>query len=297
MTNLEIEAFLAICKLKNISKAADELYISQSSLSARLKTLEDELGYTLMLRNKGGRQISLTPQGQTFYTLAQQHQEIEKKMKNIGNADITDELRVSVLDSLGNYMFTHVFETFTKDYPNVRLTIQDMEAEMASFNIICGRTDVAFSNADVQTDQIISTPFLEEPYAIVTSLSSELPEVAALDSLPMDGEVYTSWSVAYKYWHRDTFGADYVPRIELDIMGQFGLFLSEKNRWTILPESIADSIIKSHPLRKCKPDFAIPDRVIHILQDREKTKAPNVTLFLDAARQVLRETAPKVKLL
>ncbi|MCQ2565320.1 MAG: LysR family transcriptional regulator [Clostridia bacterium] len=297
MTNLEIQAFLAICKLKNISKAAEELFISQSSLSARLKTLEDELGYTLILRNKGAREIALTPQGQTFYTLALQHQEIERKMKNIGKTDITDELKVSVLDSLGNYMFTHIFEVFTRKYPNIKLTIQDMEAEMASINIICGRTDVAFSNADIQTEQIISTPFLAEPYAIVTALSSDLPDVVAFDDLPMDGEVYTSWSVAYKYWHRDTFGTDYIPRIELDLMGQFGLFASEPGRWAIIPESIADNITVTYPLRKCKPGFTVPDRVINVLQDRDKTKAPNVVIFLDTVRQVLSETVPGVRLL
>ena len=44
MTNLEVEAFLAIYKNRRISSAAEELYISQSSLSARLQTLEKELG-------------------------------------------------------------------------------------------------------------------------------------------------------------------------------------------------------------------------------------------------------------
>ena len=297
MTNLEIEAFLAICRLKNISKAAAELYISQSSLSARLKTLEEELGYSLMLRNKGGREISLTPQGQSFYTLALQHQEIEKRMKNIGKTDITEELKVSVLDSVGNYMFPHVFEVFTHRYPNIKLNLQDMEAEMASINIICGRIDVAFSNADIQTEQIISTPFLAEPYVLVTSRESGLHDVVPFGELPMDSEVYTSWSVAYKYWHRETFGADYTPSIEMDLMGQFGLFVSEPGKWAIVPESIANSIAQSFPVRKCRPDFDIPDRVINILQDRDRTKAPNVLLFLDTVRQVLSETMPEVRLL
>lgn len=297
MTNLEIEAFLAICKLKNISKAAAELYISQSSLSARLKTLEEELGFSLMLRNKGGREISLTPEGQSFYTLALQHQEIERKMKNIGKTDISEELKVSVLDSVGNYMFPRVFEVFTHRYPNIKLTLQDMDAEMASINIICGRTDVAFSNADIQTEQIISTPFLAEPYAIVTAKDSDLPDVVPFERLSFDREVYTAWSVAYKYWHRDTFGADYIPRIELDLMGQFGLFISKPGNWAIIPESIAGTMEKSFDIRKCKPDFVIPDRVINILQDREKTKAPNVLFFLDTARKVLCETMPEIRLL
>ena len=53
MNNIEIEAFLAICRNKSISKASEELYISQSTLSSRLKSLEEHLGCPLLLRSKG----------------------------------------------------------------------------------------------------------------------------------------------------------------------------------------------------------------------------------------------------
>ena len=297
MTNLEIEAFLAICRLKNISKAAEELYISQSSLSARLKTLEEELGYTLMLRGKGGREIALTPQGQTFYSLALQHREIENKMKNIGKTDIADELKISVLDSLGNYMFARIFEAFSIQYPNTKLTIYDMDSEMASVSIACGKTDIAFSNADIQSDQIISSPFLAEPYAIITANTSDLPETVSLSMLPRGGEVYTSWSYTFKYWHHDTFGPDYTPRYELDLMGQLGPFVSTPGRWSIVPNSMADNLIRTNPIRKCRPDFAIPDRIINVHQNRDRLKAPAAMLFLQTARRILGETIPEIRLL
>lgn len=46
----DIQAFLAIVKYGTISKAADELYISQTAVTRRLKTLEDELGIPLLDR-------------------------------------------------------------------------------------------------------------------------------------------------------------------------------------------------------------------------------------------------------
>ena len=48
MTNLEIETFLTICWHKSISKVSEALYISQSSLSTRLKKLEQEIGCQLL---------------------------------------------------------------------------------------------------------------------------------------------------------------------------------------------------------------------------------------------------------
>lgn len=86
MTHLEIEAFLAICKHKTISKAAAELFISQSTLSERLKTLEGKLNHTLLLRHKGIREITLTPEGHTFYNLALQYKELIEKMNALGDS-------------------------------------------------------------------------------------------------------------------------------------------------------------------------------------------------------------------
>ena len=55
MTHTGIECFLAICRHKTGSAAAQALYITQPSLSARLKVLERELGLQLFYRRKGSR--------------------------------------------------------------------------------------------------------------------------------------------------------------------------------------------------------------------------------------------------
>ena len=60
MTSLEIQAFLTVQQTLSISRAAEQLYISQSSLSSRLQTLEQELGAPLFVRGRGRRELSLT---------------------------------------------------------------------------------------------------------------------------------------------------------------------------------------------------------------------------------------------
>lgn len=66
MTSLEIEAFLTVQSIGSVTKAAELLYISQSSLSTRLRTLEQELGCSLFVRGKGARAMMLTPEGERF---------------------------------------------------------------------------------------------------------------------------------------------------------------------------------------------------------------------------------------
>ena len=105
MTSLEIDAFLAIYREGSITKAAEALYIIQSSLSTRLRTLERELGCTLFDRNKGSRTLTLTAAGQRFLPLAQQYQELIAKMQAVCDPAATDDvLRVSSLNSIDSYL-------------------------------------------------------------------------------------------------------------------------------------------------------------------------------------------------
>ena len=83
MTSLEIEAFLTVQQTGSVTKAAEQLYISQSSLSTRLRTLERELGCSLFIRGRGDRAMLLTPEGERFLPLAQHHKDLEEKMRTL----------------------------------------------------------------------------------------------------------------------------------------------------------------------------------------------------------------------
>lgn len=68
MNPLEIEAFLAITETRNLSKAADKLFVSQSTISSRLTNLESEIGSPLVNRRPGIKGVTLTPKGNEFLT-------------------------------------------------------------------------------------------------------------------------------------------------------------------------------------------------------------------------------------
>ena len=70
MTNQDIETFFAVLDHGTMTAAAEALYITQPSLSARLKSLEDQVGAPLFHRGKGQRRITLTDAGQHFLPLA-----------------------------------------------------------------------------------------------------------------------------------------------------------------------------------------------------------------------------------
>ena len=121
MTILEIECFLAICQYKTASRAAKALYITQPSLSNRLKTLEREVGGALFYRHKGHREMTLTPAGKEFYTLALQYQDLVLKMQQVCQK-AAKKLRLSSLNSLDTYLLPHVYEHFISLNPDTGIS-------------------------------------------------------------------------------------------------------------------------------------------------------------------------------
>jgi len=62
MDERDFELLITLNETKNITHAADKLFISQSSLSKRIRAIEEELGICLMLRSRQG--IHFTPEGE-----------------------------------------------------------------------------------------------------------------------------------------------------------------------------------------------------------------------------------------
>ena len=81
MNLADIETFLMIVKTKNITKTADNLFLSQPTVSHRLKLLEEELKVKLITRKKGYKQIELTSQGEEFIPIAERWLSIWREMQ------------------------------------------------------------------------------------------------------------------------------------------------------------------------------------------------------------------------
>lgn len=290
MTNLEIDAFLTIYREGSITKAAESLYINQSSLSTRLRTLERELGCTLFDRNKGGRKLTLTPSGQRLLPLAQQYRDLEAQMQAVCRPALTDGvLRISSLNSIGSYLLPPAYAHFSSCWPDIRLEIMDISTAEARKALNRDELDIAFSTLSGSTEQIAVIPFLSEPMVFLCSAQSDYPNPVSIADISPAHEVYSFWSQDLQQWHKSVFGANAEPQVRLELMSQICLFTAMPQAWAIVPQSVADALQNAPNLRTCKTDFAIPDRMLYILCRRAARDTKPIICFLDSLKTVLLE--------
>ncbi|MDQ0190022.1 LysR family transcriptional regulator [Alicyclobacillus cycloheptanicus] len=91
METKDIALFLAIARIGSISRTAEQLFMSQSTVTTRLQRLEHALGYPLFVRLQSG--VQLTPEGERFVPLAERMTALEAEMTQQAGTD-TPVLRV-----------------------------------------------------------------------------------------------------------------------------------------------------------------------------------------------------------
>lgn len=263
MTITEIECFLSICEQKTISRAAEALYITQPSLSSRLKTLEKEVGSRLFVRKKGSREIALTPVGKEFYKLAIQYQEIIYKMKNL--CDKTpDGLRISSLNSIDTFLLPQVYDRFLQEYPEIQLEIQNMDLTAASKSIHAGNTDIAFTTGKCHDITLKQTTVFKEPMVLVCNKDLSLGTMVSTNDLIKNQELYVEWSSDFCDWHDNMFSESH-SKITVSIMAHIKQFLGSKLCWAIVPISVATGLQKDGKIKVIKTQFELPSREISIV--------------------------------
>ncbi|MEH2939204.1 LysR family transcriptional regulator [Lawsonibacter sp. JLR.KK007] len=104
MTQQGIEVFLAVARLGSISAAAQALYITQPAVSRHLKSLEDALGCSLVVRGRGQRRVELTDQGRDFVQVAEKWRLLWQETREVAGQDRAQTLRVASVGSLVSYL-------------------------------------------------------------------------------------------------------------------------------------------------------------------------------------------------
>ena len=112
MTNLDIETFWAVVQHGTMTAAAEALYITQPTLSMRVRALEERVGTPLFVRSKGQRRIQLTDAGQKFLTLARRWQRLLSETDALSELEQRVYLRIAATYTTNQYILPAVYQRF-----------------------------------------------------------------------------------------------------------------------------------------------------------------------------------------
>lgn len=121
--NIEnIEAFVYVCQLGSFNKAAEALYLTQPSVSARIQSLERDINIKLFHRK--GNQISLTEKGEYFLAHAQKIlQSVQEAKYGLQHATIPYDLIIGSALSISNNILPEILPRFRNEFSRVKIKV------------------------------------------------------------------------------------------------------------------------------------------------------------------------------
>ena len=147
--------FNIVANTKNISKAAEELFMTQSAVSQSIKQLESSIGLTLFIRTAKG--VDLTDAGEILYKYTSSAMELldTSLLKLESLKTLTEgELKIGAADTISAYFLSPHLEKFHKLYPNIKIQIVNRVTTECIELVKKGKIDIAFGNWPIEDDNI-----------------------------------------------------------------------------------------------------------------------------------------------
>lgn len=256
--------FLAIVETGNFGKAADQLYVTQSTVSSRIKTLEDELGQPLFVRSKAG--ATLTRAGNTFKRSAEALIQVWERARQ----EIALPSGASSLLAIGA-QFTLWERLLVKWIPWIRSAIPDLAirselgtSEGLMHQMIDGLLDMAIMYTPQTRPGLVVERLLEEHLVLVSTDPN--------GKGPSDpGYVYIDWGPEFRTAHSNQFPAMDTP------------MLSVSHGPLALQHILNDGGSGYFPMRSVR--HLITERRLHYITPSPEFVRPVYIIYLSAAME------------
>ena len=167
----QLEAFLQVAQHRSFSRAAEALFLTQPSVTARIQSLEREIGERLFERT--GRSVTLTDAGHAFMPHAQRAltavQEGTDAIEAVRHGDI-GSIRIGASDTIATYVLPGILKQFRETRPRVHVHLTTGQTEGIVEKLLAGETHVAVTRL-TQHPEVESLHLYNDDLALVCSPS------------------------------------------------------------------------------------------------------------------------------
>lgn len=204
--------FLTIAREQNITRAAEVLHVTQSTLSKQMMELEAQLGRQLLIRGK--RQVTLTEEGQFLRKQAQEIMELMDKTESAfsaGDSIIGGDIYLGCAETQAMSKIAEVFQSIHTGYPGVQFHIFSGDAETVMERLDKGLLDIGILQDPAVYERFEYTRLrLKDVFGLLMPRNCRLAEKEAitlddLDDLPLIFSQQTHHSMERTSW----FGRKY----------------------------------------------------------------------------------------
>jgi len=163
---LQLEQFVAVARAKNVTRAAEELHLSQSALSRAIQKLEEQLGQPLFERKP--REVVLTDFGELLLESAKEILKlVEDRFSYLSEAGQQGRIRLGAIPTIAPYFLPRLLREFSTEHPNISVLVQEDTTDSLIKRCSHGELDLAILAEPVIAKYLETESLFDEELLLV----------------------------------------------------------------------------------------------------------------------------------
>lgn len=191
ITITQLKAFLAVVRGGSVTAAAEELVVTQPSVSAAVAALGREVGSDLLERS--GRGVRLTEAGTAFAPYARDIVGLldAGRRAALAAADATTHsLRIAAVTTAAESFVPALMQAFGQAHPDAELTLAVGNNEEVLARVLSHEDDVGVSGRPPTSERLIALPFLENEIVCITSVDDAATSAGPVAAATLTGRTW-----------------------------------------------------------------------------------------------------------
>ena len=291
----DLRYFVAVAETGHFGRAAQRCHVSQPTLSAQIKKLEDELGTTLIERRP--RAASLTEAGVRTLEHARHVLESVERMSEAartGGDALAGTLKVGLIPTVGPYLLPAVSARLREKLQRLKLLLYEFRTAPLLERVRDGRLDLGILALGIPLGGLASRPLYREPFALAVPSGHRLARLKRVARSDLNGETLLLLEDGHclrdqalevcrqSDAHEDQdFRATSLETLRQMVAAGLGI--------TLLPDLATRGAFASSDLNIRPFTAPAPDRVVGAVWRTSTTRA----VAIDAVCEVLAQARPK----
>lgn len=284
----QLQTFLTAAETLSFTQTAQLLDYAQSSITAQIKSLEEELGVILFERL--GKRVTLTDEGKRLQQYAQKMLELNSEMKKaVSNEQAQVVLKIGAQESQCVYRLPSILQQYQKAYPQVKIIFKPVHTtEVAKDLLQSGNLDVAFiSDAYKETPMLYRERLIQEQIIFVSAPTSIKSHTLSAQQLSAETMLLTENGCSYRNQLEAQLQQEgllplqmiefaSIEAIKQCVMAGLGI--------TFLPKMVVEKELEDGQLIELQSSFNIKPIYTDIAWHKDKHIQPYLSDFIEIAR-------------
>lgn len=286
----QLYVFSKVVEHKSFSKAAEDVFLSQSTVSSHIQGLEKNLNVSLF--DRVGREIILTPHGERLYQWARKILLLKDQalldLKE-GMTDFRGMIRIAVSSVPGQFILPKMIRRFREEYHNVIFNINQSSSKNVADKVLNGNVDFGILGEKYENDRLQYIPLTKEKLMLITSNQLNTKEPIAIEDLIHYPFILRSSESGTNAILERFLKKHHITKEKLNIIAYTNdsqsliQFVKEGIGISIVSEIAAKEYSNNGIIRMIEIEDFTDDRYFYLVFNKNKTQSLISKLFIEQA--------------